>query len=156
MTSIHDLIGLSLQDTVLLDFLNDLDPSYDTIREEHKYSDCMYWNFKSHGISLCFKPVDKPVLDSIHIFDSVNKYNRYKGKLPNNITLDQNNVEIVTQFGEPDKKGGNNVPVWISYEKHEKCLTNKNGKHVGIQFEFKNKSFDDRDNKINTITFFEA
>ena len=36
-----------------------------------------------------------------------------KGKLPHELSFDQNNVEVVEMLGEPHNKGGNNVPVWI-------------------------------------------
>jgi hypothetical protein len=153
--SVLDLVGVSIDDSSLLEFLNSLDPSYDTTREEHKYPDCTYWNFKPLGLSLCFKPNEKPILDAIYVFNNgVNKYKKYKGPLPLDLSLDQNNVDVVKKFGEPDKKGGVNVPVWISYE--SKSHVNKHEKSVGIQFDFTSKSFDDRNNPISGVTFFQA
>ena len=38
---------------------------------------------------------------------------RGQGKLPHELSLDQNNVGVVEMLGEPHNKGGSNVPVWI-------------------------------------------
>jgi frataxin-like iron-binding protein CyaY len=53
------------------------------------------------------------------------------------------NQEIVLRLGEPDRKGGPpTIPVWISYESR------------GIQFEFKTKSWEDKQNPIEIIVLF--
>jgi hypothetical protein len=152
-----DLIGVTQNDGALIEFLNHLDPSYDQYVEEKKYSDCTYWNIRPLGISLLFKPNHEPKLDSIIVYnEGVDKFKAYQGNLPLGLTLKQNNVDIVKKLGEPDKKGGHNIPVWISYETKSKLPVNNRNKFSGLQFDFANKSFEDLNNPIRTITFFEV
>ncbi|KAL0478496.1 tpm [Acrasis kona] len=150
-----DIVGLESGDSRVLDFLNGLDPSYDEMREVKKYSDCTYWNYKKIGLSLCLKPHNtKSIIDTVYVYNKgIAQYSKYKGTLPKGLSMDLINVNVVKLLGEPDKKGGITVPVWISYESEKTSIKNAEC-GVGVQIDFQHKSFGDLENPITVIAFF--
>lgn len=77
-----------------LNFITQLDGA-----ETKEFSDCIYMNFKKYGISFQFaKPKSgEKTLDSVFVYNTPNKqkFAKYLGKLPNELILDMNNIEIV-------------------------------------------------------------
>lgn len=142
--NLQNLLLLPLGDTKITEFLKTLDPQHEKYKEIKTFKDCIFHNYKPLGISFQYLQKDtKWVLDSIFLYNENEfQYKKYKGPIPHDIKFSNNNVDIVKRFGEPEKKGGKTIPVWISYTK------------LGIQIDFKYKSFDDLNNPISFITVF--
>jgi hypothetical protein len=115
--------------------------------EIKKYSDVTYISFKEFGFQIMIKNFDKKI-DSLFFYNENKKlgFKKYPGELPFEIKFTEFNSDIVNRFGEPSKKGGNNIPVWIEYE-------NKDD-YVNLVIDFVNKSFDDDKNPISFITIY--
>jgi hypothetical protein len=122
--------------------VNEFETSLGSVFTCKEYKDVSYIEYKTKGICLVYEKVNG-TLDSIHIYNhGCYGYHMYNGTLPCNLDWKMKNREVVAQLGEPDKKGGESIPVWISYESR------------GIQIDFVNKSFDDVQNPIAFITCF--
>ncbi|KAK2951922.1 hypothetical protein BLNAU_13159 [Blattamonas nauphoetae] len=103
-----------------------------------------YYSWKSHGLSFFVKGSTNRI-ESVFLYnESIDGFSRYLGKLPHSLTFDATNQDVVRKLGEPDDKGGPPyMGVWIAYES------------LGIQLDFKNKSWDDKDNPIAFVTLFQ-
>ena len=74
---------------------------------------------------------------SLKLFTS--KYPHY---LPFCLNFEMVNSQIVKKFGDTKHKGGGNLPIWIRYE------------HLGLEFGFLNKDWNDNNNPIVYIKVF--
>jgi len=169
----QQLLGKSIQDDAIAQFLTAQSPQWQVMRETKQFADgAIYWSFITLGIQLCFVKPSKTsttqVLDSIFLYNSqqqkakpassssaqaqtqvfqqFNENNANNScKIPQGITLQMNNVDIVKKLGEPQKKGGGartGTNIWISYET------------LGLQFDLVGNSWDDLKNPISFITIF--
>lgn len=136
---ILDLLGEKWESKKLQEFLEKQKIKDPLIKE---YSDVKYYEYKKHGFSICILK-NSGKIDSIFCYNKgCYGFDKYSGPLPYNLSFDLFNSDIVSKFGEPDKKGGENMPVWISYESK------------GLQIDFINKIFEDNKNPISFFTFF--
>mmetsp|Transcript_31434 Transcript_31434/g.74146 ORF Transcript_31434/g.74146 Transcript_31434/m.74146 type:complete len:153 (-) Transcript_31434:38-496(-) len=108
---------------------------------------CQFHNCKEKGLQLCFEqdPTGSSwELSAVHFYnEGVEGFSKFQGEpLPFGLSMSHTNAEIVSLLGEPEKKGGIDVPVWISYQAH------------ALQVNFKGFSFEDRSNPIASIVVF--
>eukprot|EP01080_Neovahlkampfia_damariscottae_P009654 gene9654-1858_t len=132
------VVGLSIHDDKFQQFLKKT--VKDSIPEVKKFKDVECHSYKKEGIAFDFK--DEKI-DSIFVYnDNSYGYKKYQGDLPDNLTFEMTNSQIVKKYGEPTGKGGFNIPVWISYDSK------------GIQIDFVNSSYEDNQNPIAFYTFY--
>lgn len=139
MSQILDLLGEKIESKKVQEFLEKYEIKEPLIKE---YSDVKYFEFKKKGFSICtLKKTER--IDSITCYNQgCYGFDKYLAPLPLELSFDLLNSQIVSKFGEPDKKGGEVMPVWISYETK------------GLQIDFINKSFEDNKNPVSHFTFF--
>lgn len=120
-----------------------------------RFPDCTYHSFYNLGISLCFVPKSKTAsndgndlrLDSIDIYNGQTRdgFQPYTGKeYPFGFGPTTQAHEIVSQLGEPDRKGGGgktHLPCWIEYYFKDKA-GNKKG---GIMIQLHGVDWEDRE-----------
>jgi len=112
--------------------------------EKKEFPDVLYMNYKSVGISLCFTKSDQTV-NSIFVYNGgVDGFSKYEGDLPYSLSLNMTNADVVRLLGEPDGKPprGNVIPIFIDY------------KSLGLQIDFKTKSYSDNKNPITNICLY--
>jgi hypothetical protein len=99
-----------------------------------------YYSSLNDGISFCFK---NNILDSIFYYnEKVEKYNKYKGKLPYNLNFDLKNINIVEYLGDTKKKGGGKYPIFLCYP------------NLGLEITFLSSNWNDLNNPIVFICIF--
>jgi len=112
--------------------------------EKKEFPDVLYMNFKSVGISLCFTKKDQ-IVDSVFVYNTgVDGFSKYEGTLPYSLSFNMTNSDVVKLLGEPDGKPprDNIIPMFIDY------------KSLGLQIDFKTKSYSDNKNPITSICVY--
>jgi len=105
-----------------------------------EFKDIKYFSNFDKGISLCFK---NDILDSIFLYnENINKFHKYKNKLPYSLNFDMKNVDIIQFLGDTPKKGGGNYPIFLNYP------------NLGIEINFIEKDWNDLNNPISFIILF--
>jgi hypothetical protein len=125
-----------------LSFLKELGEPTRKVYGSGTKSESTYVNFKPLGLSLLF---ENGCLDGVFLYkQGVDGYGEYKGKLPYEMSMSMNNVQIVKLLGEPAKKTPKNnvTPIWLEY-------TSK-----GITINFLYKSYDELNNPITSVAIF--
>ncbi|KAI7849041.1 hypothetical protein BDC45DRAFT_521817 [Circinella umbellata] len=133
-----------------------------------KFSDSTYYSYKSLGLSLCFTTTSKQsndlVLDSIDIYNGHTRdgFQPFVGKeYPYGFTPETQAHEIVSQLGEPDRKGGGGqtrVPCWIEYQfindkEEEDSINDDDNKH-GLMIQLHGVDWDDREMGWTSMVLF--
>ena len=78
-----------------------------------EFKNIKYFSNLNKGISLCFK---NDILDSIFLYnENIDKFHKYKNKLPYSINFNMKNVDIIQLLGDTPKKGGGNYPIFLNY-----------------------------------------
>eukprot|EP00742_Colponemidia_sp_Colp-10_P011237 GILJ01012460.1.p1 GENE.GILJ01012460.1~~GILJ01012460.1.p1 ORF type:complete len:247 (-),score=15.86 GILJ01012460.1:155-895(-) len=127
-------IGATKQD------VSDLFENLGGVTSSKTMKDHEYVNIHNRGVSFCFQ---HGRLESIIFYNhNVDKFHKFEGHLPHDLSLDDTNVQVVTKLGEPSDKGGGVLPVWIAYEV------------LGVQIDFISRSWEDQNNPISHITIF--
>jgi len=112
--------------------------------KEFKSKNIKYKSFKGIGLSFEFS---KGVLVNIHLFrknSSFGYLSDFTGSLPYGITLGLTNREVVSKFGEPNRKGGGEkFPIWIEYSS------------LGVMFEFEKGDWNIVNNSIASVVLFQ-
>ncbi|CDH61421.1 hypothetical protein RO3G_15017 [Lichtheimia corymbifera JMRC:FSU:9682] len=156
----HKLLGCSPDDPSIQAWLHtviptDHQPLSDPLVK--RFPDCTYYSYKSLGISFCFvqkkDDVDKSlVLDSIDIYNGKTRdgFQPFVGNAyPFDFTKDTRGHEIVSQLGEPDRKGGGgktHLPCWIEYK-----FTDQGG---GLFIQLHGVEWEDRDMGWTSLSLF--
>ncbi|KAI9137740.1 hypothetical protein BKA69DRAFT_1127929 [Paraphysoderma sedebokerense] len=155
------LLGKPLSSTEIACHLQEYHPNAPEIKS---FSDCVFHNYKTEGISYCFDyPISQssssssssstpsskePYLAAIHIYTSHQGYSPFRLEipLPHDLRITDKGYEIVQKLGEPDKKAGGKgiINCCVVYET------------LGIQVEFKGKSWDDKDVEIACLTIYQG
>lgn len=140
MNDVHQLLGSSPADSS--DWIRRLDES--AVPEVKSYSDVVYFNYATLGLSLLFTPSDayklkagmqRSELDDTHlVVDSIDLYNTSTKTFKAfpvspiivnrlEITKDMDGKKFVAALGEPDRKGGGTGPssgsinIWCEWSK---------------------------------------
>jgi hypothetical protein len=164
MIDLIDLIGLEFTDNEVNSFVQYLHPNKNKPLEEpvlKQYSDVIYVSYLSLGLSFQVNPTSSKI-DAIECYSAKSNskqfQSEYEGPLPFGFRIDMDNKQIVTKFGEPDKKGGGSIPIWISYEVEKSDRTipkkNSNGILVKSQVDFLHRQWDIVPNPVSHYTFF--
>ena len=105
-----------------------------------EFKNIKYFSNLNKGISLCFK---NDILDSIFLYnENIDKFYKYKNKLPYSINFDMKNVDIIQLLGDTPKKGGGNYPIFLNYP------------NLRIEINFIGKDWSDLNNTISFIILF--
>lgn len=127
-----------------------------------QFPDCTYHSYKSLGVSLCFVPETKGNDDTLKL-DSIDIYNGHTrdgfkpfiGKtLPYGLQPSTQAHEIVSQLGEPDRKGGGgktHLPCWIEYYFED---VNNKQKKGGIMIQLHGVDWDDREMGWSSLVLY--
>jgi hypothetical protein len=130
---LYDYIGLDINKATEL---------FKTIGEDYKvkeFKNHIYISFYKEGISFCF---NNKILECIYLYNQgIQGYSMYKSKLPYNLDFKMVSKEIIYKFGDTKLKGKASE-IWLSYP------------HLGIEFTFLNKIWEDSDNPIIFICLF--
>eukprot|EP00931_Biecheleriopsis_adriatica_P102542 TRINITY_DN77496_c0_g1_i1.p1 TRINITY_DN77496_c0_g1~~TRINITY_DN77496_c0_g1_i1.p1 ORF type:complete len:244 (-),score=51.52 TRINITY_DN77496_c0_g1_i1:58-789(-) len=114
------------------------------------FSDCSYLSCKSLGIQLRFKPpaASGGLVDVIFLYsEGVDGFSLFQsGELPEGLMWSQKSRDVIQLLGEPSDKfgGGRFAAVGISYET------------LGLDIQFKEKSWDDEQNPIAFVSIFQG
>ena len=105
-----------------------------------EFKNIKYFSNLNKGISMCFK---NDILDSIFLYnENIDKFHKYKNKLPYSINFDMKNVDIIQLLGDTPKKGGGKYPIFLNYP------------NLGIEINFIGKDWSDLNNTISFIILF--
>ncbi|ORY95897.1 hypothetical protein BCR43DRAFT_493778 [Syncephalastrum racemosum] len=147
----RDYLGRDPSDPVLNDYIKTFDSAPKTVKE---FSDVVYHSFKSAGVSLQFNRISQgqSQLDSVILYNAKTKdgFEPYTGEIPFGFERTAQAHEIVSQLGEPDRKGGGgktHLPCWIEYHFND----DKGG---GIMIQLHGVDWDDREMGWTTITVY--
>jgi hypothetical protein len=66
-----------------------------------KYDDCYFYCYRNKGIELRFESDD--TFSYVNLFHNDEKYEDYKGLLPDNLTFNDNSKEVESKIGKPYK-----------------------------------------------------
>ncbi|KAI8142982.1 hypothetical protein BJV82DRAFT_644721 [Fennellomyces sp. T-0311] len=134
-----------------------LPPDSDAISEylkEKRFPDSTYYSYKSLGLSLCFTPKNGTLaLDSIDIYNGHTRdgFQPFTGsEYPYGITPETQAHEIVSQLGEPDRKGGGaqtRLPCWIEYQFNDDT-------QGGLMIQLHGVDWDDREMGWTSLVLF--
>ena len=101
------IIGKNISDEIFSNIKNNFTVKNYKDKENNTF---IYLSSLNDGISFCFK---NNILDSIFYYnDNIQKYSKYKGKLPYNLSFEEKNVNIVEYLGDTKKKGGGKYPIF--------------------------------------------
>ncbi|PRP89357.1 hypothetical protein PROFUN_01220 [Planoprotostelium fungivorum] len=113
--------------------------------ERKKLSDVTFINFRKEGISFCMDNKSS-TLDSIWLYSANNKdkYEAYKGSMPQDIRWTETNADIVKRMGEPEGKRAllGTTPIFVDYKK------------LGIQIDFQSADYNRTDNPITSLCIY--
>jgi hypothetical protein len=131
--NLYDYIGTNINES------SELFKSISTDYKVKEFKDHTYVNFNSQGISLCF---NNKVLECIYLYnEGIQGYGMYKSEIPYGFNFKMVSKEIIYLFGDTKTKGKASE-IWISYP------------HLGIEFTFLNKIWEDSDNPVIFICLF--
>ncbi|KAH7435303.1 hypothetical protein KP509_06G058800 [Ceratopteris richardii] len=147
----YRLLGRREDDPAIAEFLQALQPSgpfpiLPTSKESFKAlagrPPCVYHNYKSLGVSLCF---EDSVLRAFHLYKGSHGYSTFSGPLPHGVRIGMCGADLVKLLGEPDGKlgGGRGGPISLTY------------KDKGLQLNFVGNDWEDRGNLLDSITIHE-
>ncbi|KAI9484879.1 hypothetical protein BDB00DRAFT_852979 [Zychaea mexicana] len=166
--SARRLLGMPPNAEAIHDYLNTL--SSEPLPEPviKRFPDSTYYSYKSLGLSLSFTPTrkgsDKLLLDSIDIYNGHTRdgFQPFVGKeYPYGFTPQTQAHEIVSQLGEPDRKGGGGttrLPCWIEYQFEDEGNDNKDGdrgkSQGGLMLQLHGVEWEDRDMGWTSLVLF--
>jgi len=105
--SLRELLGLSLKDQKVEEFLKKT--VKDNKPEIKKFKETECHSYKKEGIAFDIK---NEKIETIFVYnDKCYGFNKFKGELPEELSFELTNSEIVKKYGEPTGKGGFNMPV---------------------------------------------
>lgn len=152
----HALLGCSPDDPAIQAWLHAVIPTHHQPLPEplvKQFPDCTYYSYKSLGISFCFiQKDDSLLLDSIDIYNGKTRdgFQPFVGDTyPFGFTKDTRGHEIVSQLGEPDRKGGGgktHLQCWIEYK-----FSDKGG---GLFIQLHGVEWEDRDMGWTSLSLF--
>ena len=155
-----ELIGLKEDDPKIGHFLNSLDQSSPQC-EKKAFNDVTFVNYLKLGLAIEVSNESKRI-EAITCYANKNSTKQFTseftGSLPFDLRMDMDNRQIVTKFGEPDKKGGGSIPIWISYESEKSGRSiparNSRGQLIKVQIDFLHKEWECVPNPVAHYTFF--
>ena len=131
------IIGKNISDEIFSNIKNNFTVKNYKDKENNTF---IYLSSLNDGISFCFK---NNILDSIFYYnDKIQKYSKYKGKLPYNLSFEEKNVNIVEYLGDTKKKGGGKYPIFLCYP------------FLGLEIKFLSPNWNDLQNPIIFICIF--
>eukprot|EP00917_Polyrhabdina_sp_WS-2016_P004981 GHVP01011446.1.p1 GENE.GHVP01011446.1~~GHVP01011446.1.p1 ORF type:complete len:147 (-),score=28.13 GHVP01011446.1:731-1171(-) len=137
------LLGKNFESDDVKNFMKEAFDSWD----KTDFPDSVFYTSKQKGLSLCFDKTEKnsavSILGAIHVFNDIHfkGFKKCPYKLPLGVSIEWEAWSIVNAFGEPCKKSGGKCPITLVYDK------------LGVQFDLQSSNWDDRRNKICSVTF---
>ncbi|KAI9261421.1 hypothetical protein BDA99DRAFT_511317 [Phascolomyces articulosus] len=159
--STRQLLGLPPDAKAIRDYLNSIcDPLPEPVVK--KFPDSTYYSYKSLGLSFCFTPAKGGdlLLDSIDIYNGHTRdgFKPFVGKeYPYAFTPETQAHEIVSQLGEPDRKGGGGqtrVPCWIEYQFNNDDGQGEGNHDHGLMIQLHGVDWDDREMGWTSLVLF--
>jgi len=163
METVIDLIGCSIHDREVDKFIQSIASTDSPLTPSVvKYSDVTFYNYVQLGLSVECRNDSDSTIEAVHCYASQNNSKNFvcafQGPIPCELKMNMDNKQIVTMFGEPDRKGGGSIPVWISYEEpspnRKMPMWNRRGFLVKLQVDFLHKSWDLVPNPVAHYTFW--
>jgi len=172
-TTVIDLIGHSVHGSLVQEYLQSLvsitssssDASFrgvisKTPTSTKSFPDVTFYNYVPLGLSIECTNDEQHTIEAVQCYAAKNNEKEFPygfcGSLPDPFTMQLNNVQIVNMLGEPDKKGGGSIPIWISYESKSKLSQSMTcgSAQICVQIDFLFKEWEAVPNPVAHYTFW--